>query len=71
MANSETKCEYSVCDVTDEQQVQVAIEDCVKKFGGYGCRRRKRQGKPNSGHGCIAAEVPHAADGWTEQIHHR
>lgn len=34
MANSETKCEYSVCDVTDEQQVQVAIEDCVKKFGG-------------------------------------
>ena len=30
-ANPETKCEYSLCDVTDEQQVKVAIADCVKK----------------------------------------
>jgi len=29
------------------------------------------QGKPNSGHGCIAAEVPPASQGWTEQIRHR
>jgi NAD(P)-dependent dehydrogenase (short-subunit alcohol dehydrogenase family) len=33
MANPETKCEYSLCDVTDERQVQAAIADCVKKFG--------------------------------------
>jgi NAD(P)-dependent dehydrogenase (short-subunit alcohol dehydrogenase family) len=34
MANPATKCEYRLCDVTDEQQVQAAIGDCVKKFGG-------------------------------------
>jgi NAD(P)-dependent dehydrogenase (short-subunit alcohol dehydrogenase family) len=33
-ANSGTKCEYSVCDVSDEQQVKAAIADCAKKFGG-------------------------------------
>jgi NAD(P)-dependent dehydrogenase (short-subunit alcohol dehydrogenase family) len=33
-ANPETKCEYSLCDVTDEQQVKAAIADCVKNFGG-------------------------------------
>jgi NAD(P)-dependent dehydrogenase (short-subunit alcohol dehydrogenase family) len=32
-ANPKTKCEYKLCDVTDEQQVKVAIADCVKKFG--------------------------------------
>jgi NAD(P)-dependent dehydrogenase (short-subunit alcohol dehydrogenase family) len=32
-ANPDTKCEYSLCDVTDEQQVKAAIADCVKKFG--------------------------------------
>jgi NAD(P)-dependent dehydrogenase (short-subunit alcohol dehydrogenase family) len=33
-ANLETRCEYSLCDVTDEQQVKAAIAECVKKFGG-------------------------------------
>jgi len=32
-ANPQTKCEYSLCDVTDEQQVKEAIADCAKKFG--------------------------------------
>ena len=32
-ANPDTKCEYSLCDVTDERQVKAAIADCVKKFG--------------------------------------
>lgn len=32
-ANPETKCEFSVCDVTDGQQVKATIADCVKKFG--------------------------------------
>jgi NAD(P)-dependent dehydrogenase (short-subunit alcohol dehydrogenase family) len=33
-ANSETLCEYMVCDVTDEAQVKASIEDCVARFGG-------------------------------------
>ncbi|WP_437962804.1 SDR family oxidoreductase (plasmid) [Sorangium sp. So ce119] len=33
-ANPETQCEYSVCDVTDEEQVKASIMDCVTKFGG-------------------------------------
>jgi NAD(P)-dependent dehydrogenase (short-subunit alcohol dehydrogenase family) len=33
-ANPDAKCEYSLCDVTNEQQVKAAIADCVKKFGG-------------------------------------
>jgi len=33
-ANPDTQCEYRLCDVTDEQQVQAAIGNCVKKFGG-------------------------------------
>jgi NAD(P)-dependent dehydrogenase (short-subunit alcohol dehydrogenase family) len=32
-ANLHTKCDYSLCDVTDERQVKAAIADCVKKFG--------------------------------------
>lgn len=28
-----TKCEYSLCDVTDGQQVKTAIADCVRRFG--------------------------------------
>jgi len=32
-ANPDTKCEYSLCDVTDEQQVKAAIADCVRRFG--------------------------------------
>jgi NAD(P)-dependent dehydrogenase (short-subunit alcohol dehydrogenase family) len=32
-ANPRTKCNYSLCDVTDEQQVKAAIADCVNKFG--------------------------------------
>jgi len=31
--NPDTKCESRVCDVTDEQHVKAAVEDCVKKFG--------------------------------------
>lgn len=33
-ANPETQCEYIVCDVTDEAQVKLAINDCAAKFGG-------------------------------------
>jgi NAD(P)-dependent dehydrogenase (short-subunit alcohol dehydrogenase family) len=33
-ANSGTQCEYSACDVANEQQVQAAIERCVRTFGG-------------------------------------
>ena len=33
-ANSETLCEYMVCDVTDEVQVKASIEHCVARFGG-------------------------------------
>jgi NAD(P)-dependent dehydrogenase (short-subunit alcohol dehydrogenase family) len=33
-ANSETRCEYMVCDVTDEGQVRLSVEDCMAKFGG-------------------------------------
>jgi NAD(P)-dependent dehydrogenase (short-subunit alcohol dehydrogenase family) len=33
-ANPDTKFEFGLCDVTDEQQVKSAIADCVKKFGG-------------------------------------
>jgi NAD(P)-dependent dehydrogenase (short-subunit alcohol dehydrogenase family) len=32
-ANPDTKCEYCLCDVTDERQVKRAIADCVAKFG--------------------------------------
>src|SRR5215469_2109427 len=32
-ANPDVKCEHSLCDVTDEQQVKAAIAHCVKKFG--------------------------------------
>jgi NAD(P)-dependent dehydrogenase (short-subunit alcohol dehydrogenase family) len=33
-ANAETRCEYMVCDVTDEEQVKASINDCVAQFGG-------------------------------------
>jgi NAD(P)-dependent dehydrogenase (short-subunit alcohol dehydrogenase family) len=33
-ANPETRCEYMVCDVTDEEQVKASIMECVAKFGG-------------------------------------
>jgi NAD(P)-dependent dehydrogenase (short-subunit alcohol dehydrogenase family) len=33
-ANPDTQCEYSLCDVTYEQQVRAAIGNCVKTFGG-------------------------------------
>ncbi|MEO1562317.1 MAG: SDR family oxidoreductase [Pseudomonadota bacterium] len=32
-ANPETLCAAAACDVTDAQQVDQAIEDCVKQFG--------------------------------------
>jgi NAD(P)-dependent dehydrogenase (short-subunit alcohol dehydrogenase family) len=32
-ANPHTRCDFSLCDVTDEQQVSAAVADCVKKFG--------------------------------------
>lgn len=32
-ANPRTKCDYRLCDVTDEQQVKAAIADCLNKFG--------------------------------------
>jgi NAD(P)-dependent dehydrogenase (short-subunit alcohol dehydrogenase family) len=32
-ANPGTKCEYCLCDVTDEQQVKAAIQGCITKFG--------------------------------------
>lgn len=31
-ANPDTKCEYGLCDVTDEQQVKRAVADCAAKF---------------------------------------
>ena len=33
-ANPDTRCEYMVCDVTDEEQVKTSITDCMAKFGG-------------------------------------
>jgi NAD(P)-dependent dehydrogenase (short-subunit alcohol dehydrogenase family) len=33
-ANPETQCAYTVCDVTNEEQVKASIQDCVTKFGG-------------------------------------
>lgn len=33
-ANPETQCAYTVCDVTNEEQVKASIEDCAAKFGG-------------------------------------
>lgn len=33
-ANADTQCAYSVCDVTDANQVEAAIADCVTQFGG-------------------------------------
>lgn len=33
-ANPETQCAYSVCDVTDEEEVKAAVTDCVAQFGG-------------------------------------
>jgi NAD(P)-dependent dehydrogenase (short-subunit alcohol dehydrogenase family) len=33
-ANPDSQCEYSACDVTDERQVQAAVERCVRTFGG-------------------------------------
>lgn len=33
-ANPKTQCEYTICDVTDAEQVRLAVEDCVDKFGG-------------------------------------
>jgi NAD(P)-dependent dehydrogenase (short-subunit alcohol dehydrogenase family) len=31
-ANSDTQCEFNICDVTDERLVQATIADCIKKF---------------------------------------
>lgn len=33
-ANPDTKCAYSLCDVTSAADVEAAAEDCVVKFGG-------------------------------------
>lgn len=33
-ANSKTKTAYSICDVTDANQVAASVEDCVAQFGG-------------------------------------
>lgn len=33
-ANASTQVEYSTCDVTNAAQVEAAVKDCVKKFGG-------------------------------------
>lgn len=33
-ANPNTKCAYSVCDVTDAMQMEAAVNDCVAQFGG-------------------------------------
>lgn len=33
-ANPDTRCAYSVCDVTDAGQVEAAVKDCVAQFGG-------------------------------------
>jgi len=32
-ANPHTRCAFSVCDVTDVAQVEIAINDCVSQFG--------------------------------------
>jgi NAD(P)-dependent dehydrogenase (short-subunit alcohol dehydrogenase family) len=32
--NPETQCEYTVCDVTEEEQVKASVKDCLAKFGG-------------------------------------
>lgn len=33
-ANPRTECAYRLCDVTEENQVRAAIDDCVTRFGG-------------------------------------
>jgi NAD(P)-dependent dehydrogenase (short-subunit alcohol dehydrogenase family) len=33
-ANSQTKCAWSVCDVTDASAVEAAVADCIATFGG-------------------------------------
>lgn len=33
-ANPQILCAYSVCDVTNREQVETAVADCVAKFGG-------------------------------------
>ena len=33
-ANPETRCAFSVCDVTDATGVEAAVADCVAQFGG-------------------------------------
>lgn len=33
-ANPATRCAFSRCDVTENAQVQAAVEDCVTQFGG-------------------------------------
>jgi len=33
-ANPETRCAFSICDVTDAAQVAAAVADCVAQFGG-------------------------------------
>lgn len=33
-AHPETQCEYSICDVTNGEQVEAAVADCVARFGG-------------------------------------
>lgn len=33
-ANPDTRCAYSVCDVTVATQVEAAVADCVARFGG-------------------------------------
>jgi NAD(P)-dependent dehydrogenase (short-subunit alcohol dehydrogenase family) len=32
-ANPETQCAYSICDVTNEEQVKTAVADCIGRFG--------------------------------------
>ena len=34
VANSDTQCAYSVCDVTNARQVSAAVQDCADQFGG-------------------------------------
>lgn len=33
-ANPQTQCAWSVCDVTKAAEVEAAVADCVKQFGG-------------------------------------
>ncbi|MCO7246343.1 MULTISPECIES: SDR family oxidoreductase [unclassified Halomonas] len=33
-ANSDTRCAYSICDVTNAAQVDAAVSACVEQFGG-------------------------------------